>query len=236
MKGVLVFSLLILLLGCKKSVNPQTNDSEQREWVNYLNDYSITSIAEEGNFMWIGTYSSGLIKIEKSSGDSIIYNIENSNIPSNYINAIAIEENGTKWIGTWNGLVKISENTWTIFNQSNSDLPSSFINAIAIDITGNKWIGCASGLARYDNTVWKIYNLNNSKIPSNEVLSLAIDHQNNVWIGTAADPFDPTGKNPIGGLAKFDGTDWILYNTFNSDINQNWIYALDVDKNNRLSL
>jgi ligand-binding sensor domain-containing protein len=234
MKGILIFCLLILLSDCVKNINTPNNDSEKGEWVNYLNNYWITSIAEEGDYMWIGTYESGLIKIEKSSGNPIFYNMENSIIPSNHIESIAIESNRSKWVGTWGGLVKISGDTWNIYTQSNSNLPASFIRAIAIDLNDTKWIGCSGGLARYDDNLWTVFSRNNSDLPSNEILSLAIDGWKNVWIGTAADPFDPTGKNPIGGLAKFDGTNWTLYNTFNSDINQNWIMSLAVDNNNRI--
>jgi ligand-binding sensor domain-containing protein len=213
--------MLIHLSACEKNLNTLNNDYDKRDWVNYLNNYSITSIAEEGDYMWIGTNESGLIKLEKSSGNSIFYNIENSSIPSNNIESIAIEKNSIKWIGTWNGLAKIGGNTWEIFTESNSDISGSFIRAIAIDSKNIKWIGCANGLSRYANSKWTVFNKNNSNLSSDKILSLATDHQNNVWIGT---------QNY--GFVEFDGTNFSVFDTTNSLIPSNYIQSMLVDINN----
>ena len=44
-------------------------------------------------------------------------------------------------------------------------------------------------------------------MPSNDVTAIAIDSNNNKWIGTDR-----------GGLARFDGTNWTIYNGFNSGL------------------
>jgi ligand-binding sensor domain-containing protein len=50
-----------------------------------------------------------------------------------------------------------------------------------------------------------IYEKWNSGLPDNAVYAIAIDGQGNKWIGTYG-----------GGLAKFDGVRWTVYNTSNS--------------------
>jgi ligand-binding sensor domain-containing protein len=52
--------------------------------------------------------------------------------------AIAIDEQGNKWIGTVNGgLAKFDGVNWTVYNTSNSGLPSNLVPwAIAIDGQG----------------------------------------------------------------------------------------------------
>jgi len=79
-----------------------------------------------------------------------VYNTSNSNLLSKYVNAIAIDRQGNKWIGThWRGLAKFDGVNWTVYNASNSGLPYNYICAIAIDGRGNKWIGTLKGIAVY---------------------------------------------------------------------------------------
>jgi hypothetical protein len=55
-------------------------------------------------------------------------------------------------------------------------------------------------------------------LPDNDVTSIAIDALNNKWIGTDG-----------GGLAKFDGVNWTVYNTSNSGLPSNYVYAIAID-------
>lgn len=228
---LLIICAIYLLVSCIESINDSDKKYEKHEWAYYLNGYCITALAEENNLIWIGTNQDGLATLNKSTGEATFLNI---NIPDNHINAIAVDENGAKWIGTSDVLLRLKSNSWELYHPTNSDIPAAFIYSIIFDNNGDMWIGTPSGLARFNDIHWKVFNRTNSSIPSNEVRSLAIDHQNNLWIGTAADPFDVTGRNPIGGLARFDGINWILYNTFNSNLLQNWVFCVAVDKINNI--
>ncbi|RYG23133.1 MAG: hypothetical protein EOO01_44550, partial [Chitinophagaceae bacterium] len=101
----------------------------------------------------------------------------NSGITDNQVNALAIDRNDTKWIGTSKGLVRFQQNEWTIFDQSNSPLPSSYIQSLAVENDGTVWAGTAQGLARYSQGNWKIYTTANSELTYAGVLSLAHDAQ-----------------------------------------------------------
>jgi ligand-binding sensor domain-containing protein len=48
--------------------------------------------------------------------------------------------------------------------------------------------------------------------------AIAIDGQGNKWIGTGG-----------GGLAKFDGVNWTVYNRSNSELADNWVNAIAID-------
>jgi len=151
----------------------------------------------------------------------IIYNSSNSGLPGIYVQAIATEGSGTKWIGILNdnrGLAKFDNTTWTVYNKSNSGLPDNNIYSLAIDNSGNKWIGTLVGLAKFDGTTWTVYNTSNSGLPNNEIRAIAIDEAGNKWIGTN-----------FGGLAKFDGTNWTVYNTSNSGIPNNGVLSIAID-------
>lgn len=150
----------------------------------------------------------------------IIYNAQNSGLPNNQVQAIAIDDQNNKWFGTAEGLARLSGSTWTTYTTANSALPSSYITALANDRTGNLWVGTNKGLARYNGTTWTIYNSANSLLLNQEVTRLLYDqNKGELWIGTAA------------GLVKFDGTTWSRYDEDNSDFFDGFVRSLAIDKN-----
>jgi ligand-binding sensor domain-containing protein len=190
--------------------------SQTQEWIVFTSGKYINCLADEGQYLWVGT-TGGLVKLNKTTGEFIIYNKGNSKLPNNRALAIAIDGQGNKWIGTYGGLAKFDGVNWTVYNTSNSDLPSDTVFAIAIDGQGNKWIGTYRGLVKFDGVNWTVYNTSNSKLPDNYVRAIAIDGGGNKWIGTS------------GGLAKFDGVNWTVYNTSNSKLPDNYVRAIAID-------
>ena len=64
-----------------------------------------------------------------------------------------------------------------------------------------------------------MYDYANSGLQSNYVVSLAIDDQGNKWIGSWSD----------GGLAKFDGENWVVYNPNDSGLPNNKVFPIVID-------
>jgi ligand-binding sensor domain-containing protein len=113
-----------------------------------LPSMTVFTIKNENYIKWIGTWN-GLAKV--TGTEWTIYNSANSILPHNGIISLAIESNGTKWIGTYGGgLVKFDGTTMTVFNTSNSDIPNNFIRTIQIDKNSNKWIGTNKGVAVFN--------------------------------------------------------------------------------------
>jgi ligand-binding sensor domain-containing protein len=81
-----------------------------------------------------------------------VYNTSNSGLPDNNVWAIAIDEQGNKWIGTDEKVLQsLMELIGQFITTSNSRLPDNDVRAIAIDGQGNKWIGTYyGGLAKFD--------------------------------------------------------------------------------------
>jgi len=76
-----------------------------------------------------------------------------SQLPSNRIQALAVDKNNVLWIGTDKGLVQKDGTTWTIYTTSNSNLPSNNITALVLD--GEKiWLATGDGhVATFGNPV-----------------------------------------------------------------------------------
>ncbi len=91
---VILFSLALILTSNLFSQNP--------EWINYTAGNEIFSLAEEGNYIWVGTRG-GLVKLDKITGQAQFFNSANG-LPTNWVYSIAIDQQGNKWIGTWGGL------------------------------------------------------------------------------------------------------------------------------------
>ena len=170
----LVFVLIV--------INPSL--SQTQEWIGFTSGKEILCLAEEGQYLWVGT-NGGLVKLNKLTGEFIVYEKWNSGLPNNYVRAIAIDGQGNKWIGTGGGLAKFDGVNWTVYNTSNSGLPINDVRAVAIDGQGNKWIGTVGGgLAKFDGINWTVYNTSNSGLPDDWVWAIAIDLEGNKWIGT----------------------------------------------------
>ena len=145
-----------------------------------------------------------------------------TNIQTNQIIDITIDNLDNKWLGTWqNGIIKYDDTDWINFTTSNSGLPNNQINSIANDNNGNIWIGTSSGLTKFDGTNWTNYNTTNSNLPTNSIVSIAIDNNNNVWLTTANE------------LVEFTGNTWNIYNDNSVG---NWFggsNSLRIDSNNK---
>lgn len=146
-----------------------------------------------------------------------------TNIQTNEIIDITIDNLDNKWLGTWqNGIIKYDGTDWINFTTSNSDLPHNNIQCITNDSNGVIWIGTYSGLTKFDGTNWTNYNTSNSNLPTNFIHSIAIDNDNNVWLSTGY------------GLIEFTGNNWNIFN--DSDYSFNFVggpNSLRIDSDNK---
>ncbi|MCK9279357.1 MAG: T9SS type A sorting domain-containing protein [Melioribacteraceae bacterium] len=85
------------------------------------------------------------------------------------------------------------------------------------------WVGGA-GLSKIDKLTDEVtsYTRNNSLLPDNMINVILVDRNGIKWIGTAS------------GLAKFDGTNWTLFNSNNSGLVENYIYDIKEDATGNL--
>jgi ligand-binding sensor domain-containing protein len=148
----------------------------------------------------------------------IVFNTDNSDLPSNWIHCIAIDNSGNKWIGTDDGLVKFDGINWTIYNTENSGLPYNEINTLLIESENRIWIGTGGGLVMFDGNNWIVYDKSNSQIPDNYILIVNSDNNGSIWFGI------------IDGLAKFDGTNWTVYD----ELYGAHITAIHADENDNI--
>ena len=215
----------------------------QQQFTNFASKNTITSVADKGTQIWIGT-SGGLYVRSKSTGAIILtYTIDNG-LPSSYVNDIVVDPFDNVWVATRKGLAKFDGSSWTIYDQS-SGLPNKEISGITVDQSGNIWVfsfwGTLSKLESDDT--WTNYGASEG-FPSLTSKAIQAGTNGNIWIatygggvydfnisaGTFTQYIGHFGTNDrvydliidassnlwlasSGGLTKHDGSTWILYTT-----------------------
>jgi ligand-binding sensor domain-containing protein len=171
---------------------------------------------------------------ENQNPEWMIFNTSNSGLPSDEVTCVAVDTNNAIWIGTFpylnGGVVSFDGNTWTrhdkIFNPSFADT----IWAITVDNNNNIWTGSPMGrIAMFDGFTWTIYSSSNSGMIYNSAEAISKDQTTNIWIGTQSPGYNGSSD---GGLVKYDGTNWTVFNSVNSGLPYAGISCITIDASN----
>lgn len=151
----------------------QLNKFDGNEWTVYYYSHSKAEYmaVDKNNNIWIATFSGGLVKFDGANWST--YNRANSDLPSNYVNAIVFDSIGNIWVGTDGGLAKFDGNNWTVFRSSNSDLLHNSVISLAFDNLDNLWIGTRNGISVYKEggVILSVEEKNEEQISTNYTLS-----------------------------------------------------------------
>lgn len=175
-----------------------------------LNNKNALVIDNTGN-KWVAFQKIGIGKFDGTNW--AMFNAVNSLLPSDTVNALAVDASNNIWIGTSKGVAKFDGINWIIFNTSNSSIPANNILSVAVSGT-DIWVGTRSGAAIYNGSTWTIYNKSNSGIASDTVQCFAFDQSGNIFLGTPK------------GLSRLNGSTWITFNMNNSALQSNSINCL----------
>jgi hypothetical protein len=70
------------------------------------------------------------------------YDKANSELPDDYVRALAPDHLGGIWIGTYSaGLVHFDGEGWQLYDSKNSLLPADYVSALAVGAKGAVWVG-----------------------------------------------------------------------------------------------
>ena len=204
---------------------------DDQSWKNYNLDnvplmrsqqvFNVHGIAPDPNpasdDVYIGSYWNGIMRYNTSTGDSELWNKDNSVLQAivgdanrTRISSLVFDKDDNLWISNYGApeplVVKTSDDKWYRFAVPGN----TTLGDIAIDDQGNKWIavvGAGNGLLVYNegNNIGdpgddsaRYISRNNSEIAGNKVNCVVVDLDGSVWIGTSqgpvvfdcGDPFD----------------------------------------------
>lgn len=160
---------------------------------NSANDFRC--ILVDGNQVWIGSRSSGLMRFTPANGQ-FEYTANQANaqylIPNNNIRSIAKDGKGNLWLASHEGgLSRINFATNAIKNYHPQEKTTHFTRhvwSLLIDSNGQLWVGSdGDGLLGYDETrddflAYKNDVINATSIASNKAMSLLEDSDGNIWV------------------------------------------------------
>ena len=175
------------------------------------NSVNVISADNKGN-TWVGDCAGGAINYDGKHW--ISYKADKVKLGDNSVTSIACDTKDNMWFGTYHGVSKLGNGTWTLFNKENSKLPVNDVYSLAADSKGNIWIGTCNGLAKLSANTWTIYKKENSGLVDNLILSLAEDSFGNIWVGTNK------------GVSVFDGSKWKTYTAENSKLVHNRVQTI----------
>jgi len=185
-----------------------------------LPDDFVRSIAIDTlNNKWIGTIG-GLAYFDNTIWT--LYNTSNSILGSNNIGSIHVNAiDNSVAIGTINGgLTLIDNSTWTPYTIWNSNLPDNTILGLDADSSGILWMATpASGLsAHIGGFSFLTFNTVSSNIASNSLTAISIAPDQSIWV-----------SSNDSGIIKRAGNNFIVYNTLNSPLPDDFVHTLITD-------
>lgn len=154
-----------------------------------------------------------------------VYDTSNSDLLDNRIVDIAIDSSSGIWVlhpsyywteidsvtgarsrGNINKLSYLDGDNWSYLEYSET---MGDFRVIEVGHDKNLWIGCSgTGVFVYDGLAWTNHILPGSHLNHWSVSAIAFDHNDNVWFAHA-----PEFNYMPGGVSKFDGENWMHYNT-----------------------
>ena len=151
---------------------------------------------DENGFVWAGSDSSGLLKIDTKTKEVTQYinDIEDENsIPANQVGAIIRDSKGNLWVGTTNGLARYNEknDSFDVYKNKVYDKNSLVYNdvrSIIEDREGVLWVGTYSGISIFDTeSSIKYYNAgldDGYLLSENMVHGIYEDDEGYLWVGS----------------------------------------------------
>jgi len=130
-------------------------EKEVFEQVPITSDYDVRSIFSMGDFLWLGTYSFGLIKYDKNQNKIEGFDIllKNTEIPAiQTIYSIYGDDKSRLWLATDNmGLCMYDYNdsSLKVFSEEKG-LTNNKVHAILGDDFGNLWLSTNKGISKFD--------------------------------------------------------------------------------------
>lgn len=143
-----------------------------------------------------------------------LFTTSNSGLPSNSIRDINFG-NGLAYLATGEGVAVTDLAVFTVYDTTNSGLPTQHILTVIPSASGMLIGTAGEGLVLFDNGSWVVRNTQNSALPDNHVKALLLE-DTLLWIGTT------------GGLARYNGTTWKIFDTGNSILWSNNVNCIGI--------
>lgn len=226
--------------------NGKTEDS--------ISDNSIYKVySDKHGYVWIGTESKGLNRINVNTNKITRYKIGENGILDNFVSNILRDNDGTIWICTNKGISKYIEEKNRFVNYENKlydnySLINNQVFSIIQDNNGLIWVGTYSGISIFNpNNKFEHYSCvidDKTSLNDSIVHGLYEDKDGAIWVGTKSGGVNIIGKDGsnhdkkvIAWITEENGLSNDSVNYITGDETYIWIATRDgltrVDKYNK---
>ena len=197
---------ILVLWGCTEK-RPPAGKYEVVETFNTGPANVVRAIKSGGSFTWVGT-STGIMKINSSSGDLIDTYTKESGLSTGAIFSANISPSGLVWFGTdAGGLLRFDGKDWKTYGTMDG-LSDPWVYDIRFHPSGEMWVATWDGVSRYDPSApekarFTTYGVSDGLV-NKWVYGMAIDLDGTLWFGTeeGANRYDPRAD---------EGKQWSTY-------------------------
>ncbi|MCO5249809.1 MAG: T9SS type A sorting domain-containing protein [Candidatus Kapabacteria bacterium] len=191
-------------------------------------DPFVSSFAQDkGKNIWYSTRFNGIYKY--SNGNFENFTSSNSGLPDNRVYDLAVDSENNIWCATKQGLAKFDGTDWEVFHFEHLET-NGYIVYLAIDKDGAIWVTndySPYRIAKFNDGEFIPYNGENTGITSiNWSWDIDFDSKGNKWF-VAGHLY----SDSLGGLIKYDGNTWSIYDKHNSAIADHQFGAIAIDSN-----
>ncbi|MCB0018806.1 MAG: hypothetical protein KDE09_13535, partial [Anaerolineales bacterium] len=181
-----------------------------------LGSNDVRDVAEDiDGFIWVAT-DSGVYRIDPAdeSAEWVLFDTDNSGLPSRSISTIFPDPNGGIWFGGF-GIAYYDGSRWTPYDED-SGLISDFVRDIQMDNQGRLWVGTSDGISVWDGTEFTNFG-EDSGLPETSIRVLQ-PVGDAMWVGTNG-----------GGLLRIVGDEFEQWNRDNSSLPSDFVDSLAPD-------
>ena len=131
---------------------------------------NIHALLRQGDFLWVGTYSSDLIRLNVRTGQEKVYSPENG-LDARSVYSLYQAPDGTIWAGTDKGVCRYDPASDRFVREYSA---SDVIVDIVEDRNGLLWVATTGKglLQRSPDGKWRDLTVHNAGLPSNEITCL----------------------------------------------------------------
>jgi len=171
------------------------------------------------NKLWIATQV-GAVKMDLVSGKIERQITQRTGLTSDYLNVVFLDSGGNLWLGSDNGVSKLSGEFFEVFTQAFFEQSVS-VWSLLTDIEGNLWYGTTGGgVFKSDGDILTNYTIKDG-LAGNFVKSIFQDSKGNIWFGT------------FEGVSRFDGKTFTSYSA-EDGLSNNSVFAITEDNKGNL--
>lgn len=150
-------------------------------------NYARAIAHDSAGHLWIGTYQGGVSRFNPTTNEWQTFNTANSELPSNTVYAVFVDDYDVIWFGTQSGVARYMPGTggWTIFTTEDG-LVGGSVQTIAVDNAGYFWFGTSVGASRFNPVIldWQNFTESDSGLSNDTVYDIATNDDGDVWFAT----------------------------------------------------